>query len=70
MVIFDTAAWVAYVMAVAEKELSITIAITESFVVIAMILGVIFNKEKINKIQYLGAALAIIGSLSIGLISK
>ncbi|MFA6194371.1 MAG: DMT family transporter [Patescibacteria group bacterium] len=70
MVIVDTAAWVFYVFAVAEKELSIIVAITESFVVIALILGVVFNKEKVNKIQYFGAGLAIACSLLIGLISK
>ncbi len=70
MVIVDTGAWVFYVLAVAKEELSITVAITESFVVIALILGVIFNKEKINKIQYFGAGVAVTCSLIIGLVSK
>lgn len=69
MVIVDTAAWVFYVFAVAKKELSVTVAITESFVVIAFMLGIIFNKEEVRKIQYLGAGLAVACSLIIGLIS-
>ena len=69
MVIVDTAAWVFYVFAVAKKELSITVAITESFVVIAFILGIIFNKEEVRRIQYLGAGIAVACSLIIGLIS-
>jgi drug/metabolite transporter (DMT)-like permease len=65
----DLAAWLFYAFAVENEELSITIAITESYIVIALILGVIVNKEKIRPLQYLGAALAIIGSIAIGLIS-
>lgn len=65
----DLAAWLFYAFAVENEELSITIAITESYIVIALILGVIINKEKIRPLQYLGAALAIIGSIAIGLIS-
>ena len=68
MVIVDTFAWVAYMFAVAKEELSITIAITESFVVVAMMLGIVFNQEKINRIQYLGAALAISCSIIIAFI--
>lgn len=70
MVIVDLLAWTSYVFAVAKEELSITIAITESYVVIALALGIIINKEKITKIQYFGAALAVCGSLLIGLTSK
>ena len=65
----DLAAWLFYAFAVENEELSITIAITESYIVIALILGVIVNKEKIRPLQYLGAALAIIGSIAIGMIS-
>ncbi|MEI6529045.1 MAG: DMT family transporter [Candidatus Falkowbacteria bacterium] len=70
MVIVDLLAWTSYVFAVAREELSITIAITESYVVIALALGIIINKEKITKIQYFGAGLAVCGSLLIGLTSK
>ena len=65
----DLAAWLFYAFAVEKEELSITIAITESYIVIALILGVIINKEKIRPLQYMGATLAIIGSIVIGLIS-
>lgn len=70
MVVIDTAAWVFYVLAVSKAELSITVAITESFVVIAFFLDIIFNKVKVSKIQYVGAGLAIACSLLIGLLSK
>jgi drug/metabolite transporter (DMT)-like permease len=70
MVAVDLAAWLAYVFAVARAELGITIAITESFIIIALMLGVIINHEKIKLIQYVGAAMAIASSLAIGLISR
>jgi len=56
MIIIDITAWLCYSFALSQKELSIMTSITESFVVIAMILGIIFNKERIRPIQYLGAA--------------
>jgi drug/metabolite transporter (DMT)-like permease len=68
MVIIDLLAWLAYTFAVAKEELAITISITESYVVIALILGVIINKEKIKVVQYIGALLAIGSSLLIGLV--
>lgn len=70
MVIIDLFAWLAYVFAVAKEELAITITITESYVVVALILGVLINKEKITKNQYFGAGLAVICSLLIGLTNK
>lgn len=69
MVIIDLFAWLAYVFAVAHEELAITIAITESYVIVALLLGVFINREKIKFIQYAGAAMAILSSLAIGLIS-
>jgi len=69
MVIIDITAWLCYSFALSQKELSITTSITESFVVVAMILGIIFNKDRIRPIQYLGAALAVVCSILIGLLS-
>jgi drug/metabolite transporter (DMT)-like permease len=65
MVIIDIAAWLCYTSAVAEKELSITTAITESFVVIAFFLGILYNKEKIKLWQGIGALIAIMASIAI-----
>lgn len=59
MAVIDTAAWVFYAYATKHGELAITTAITESYPVIAMLLGVHFNKEWIGWHQWLGAALAL-----------
>ncbi|HIH31905.1 TPA: DMT family transporter [Candidatus Woesearchaeota archaeon] len=63
MGIFDTTAWICYSYAVHNHEISIITAITESYPAIALFLGLWFNKEIIKKHQYLGAALALIGSV-------
>jgi len=69
MIVIDITAWLCYSFALSQKELSITTSITESFIVVAMILGIIFNKERIRPLQYLGAALAVVCSILIGLLS-
>ena len=59
MGIFDTLAWLFYILATLKNEISITTAITESFPAIAMFLGFWLNKEKINWHQWLEAAFAL-----------
>jgi drug/metabolite transporter (DMT)-like permease len=68
--IIDASAWVFYAAALSKGELAIITAITESYPALAMFYGVKFNKERISKMQYTGAALALGGSLVIALISK
>jgi drug/metabolite transporter (DMT)-like permease len=67
--VFDAFAWVFYASAVSRQELAIVTAITESYPALIIVYGVKFNKEKMSKWQYLGAALALGGSLVIALIS-
>jgi len=68
VMIIDCLAWLFYVLATIKNDLSITISISESFIVIAIILGIFFNKEKITKPQVLGALLAISASVAIAFI--
>lgn len=65
MGIMDTFAWLFFAFALSGKELSITTAITESYPAIAIGLAVIFNKERITKHQWIGALLAIGGSIAL-----
>ncbi len=69
MGIFDTLAWLCFSLAVFGEELSITIAITESYPVIAIFLGLMINHEKIGAHQYLGAAIALGASIFLGFFS-
>jgi drug/metabolite transporter (DMT)-like permease len=67
MGVFDTLAWVFYAFAVLKNEVSITTAITESYPAIAIFLGAVENKEKINWHQYVGAAIALIASFALAM---
>lgn len=59
----DTFAWVLFAFALQSNELSVTTAITESYPVIGVLLGLRFNREKIVKHQWLGVIIAIVGSI-------
>jgi drug/metabolite transporter (DMT)-like permease len=61
--LIDTGAWLFYAWAVKEGQVSIVTAITESHPAVAMFLGVMLNKESIKPHQYIGAVLALIGSI-------
>lgn len=62
----DTLAWVLFAIAVRHNELAITVAITESYPAIGLILGVAANREKVAVHQYIGAAIAVAASFAIG----
>ncbi len=67
MALFDTAAWIFYAYAVAAADLGITTAITQSYPVIALLLGVTIGKEHITSRQYAGAAIAITAAIVLAL---
>jgi drug/metabolite transporter (DMT)-like permease len=68
MAVFDTAAWCFYAFALKNGELGIITAITESYPVIAVVLGVTVGGEKIKMRQYGGAAVAILASGALALL--
>ncbi|MFA6269337.1 MAG: DMT family transporter [archaeon] len=63
MAVFDTAAWLFYAVATSSYNIGVITAITESYPVIAIVLGVLINKEKITPHQCVGALIAIGASL-------
>lgn len=65
MVILDISAWLCYAWALSLNHLSTTTSITESYVIIAFILGIFLNKEKISLWQIIGAILSLGTSLAI-----
>ncbi len=67
--IFDNAAWVAYAVAVTTLPIALTIAITESYVALAAFLGVVWNKEKLQRHQYAGMILAIAAAIVLAAVS-
>ena len=67
MGIIDTVAWILFAIAVRNNELAITVAITESYPAIGLILGVAVNREKVAIHQYIGAGIAVVASFAMGL---
>lgn len=67
MGVIDTVAWILFAIAVRNNELAITVAITESYPAIGLMLGVMINKEKVALHQYAGAVLAVAASFAMGL---
>lgn len=59
MAIFDNLAWLAYSLACTHISIAVSNAISEIYIALALILGVVVNKEKLRKHQYFGAILAI-----------
>ncbi|MDP2944318.1 MAG: DMT family transporter [bacterium] len=62
--ILDTLGWLFYALALIKEELSIITAIVAGYAVVAMILGIKFNQEKINVWQYLGAIFILGGAIT------
>lgn len=65
----DTAAWVFYSSAVARQDISIITAIVTGYAVIALYLDIKYNRQKISYLQYIGAALVVVGSIAISFLS-
>ena len=68
MALCDTAAWLLFAYAVQGSVLSVTIAITESYTAVALLLGLLVNKEKIVAHQFAGAGIAVAASLLLGFV--
>ncbi|MFH0970697.1 MAG: DMT family transporter [Candidatus Diapherotrites archaeon] len=62
----DTLAWISFAVATFYQSLSLSIAITESYPAVALLLGIHFNHEHMKGHQLLGALLALSGSVALG----
>jgi drug/metabolite transporter (DMT)-like permease len=69
MAFLDVGAWVLYAFALLRYKLAIITAITESYVAVALILGLWINKERIKIHQFVGAVVAFISSIVLVTIS-
>ncbi len=68
--IIDNGAWVAYAGATTLIPISIAATISESYIVIAVLLGIFVNREKIKAHQYLGIALAVISIIALAYLTR
>ena len=63
MVIADNVAWVAFAFAMALAPIGIAVALSESYIIIAVILGFLINKEKLQLHQKIGLIMAVISAI-------
>ncbi|KKR28060.1 MAG: hypothetical protein UT61_C0058G0002 [Candidatus Woesebacteria bacterium GW2011_GWA1_39_8] len=63
MSIPDKVAWVAFAFAMSLAPIAIVVALSESYIIIAVILGLAINKEKIKSHQKFGLILALFSAI-------
>ncbi|HLD12478.1 MAG TPA: DMT family transporter [Candidatus Nanoarchaeia archaeon] len=63
--VIDTLAWVCFAYAVTQQQIGITVAVTEGYPIIGIILGRIINKEHLHTHQYIGAALTLAAAITL-----
>lgn len=68
--IIDTVSWIFYAYATHNYDVAIITAITECYPAVAMFLGLWLNKEHIKWYQYVGAVLALAGSIILALTTQ
>ena len=69
LILFDNAAWLAYSYSTLYIPIAIAISISESFIVVAALLGMIFNGEKLRRHQFIGLFLAIVSAVILSAIT-
>lgn len=66
--IFDAVAWVAYSFTTLYLPIGIATGITESYIGLASLLGVIFNKEKLKRHQWAGFFITITSAIILAIL--
>ena len=67
--ILDNLAWIFFMSAVMYIPISIATTISESYIALAVFLGLVINKEKLKKHQKLGVVLTVIGVIILAAIT-
>ena len=65
MCVLDNGAWIAFAFAMAYAPIGLAVALSESYIIIAVLLGLFVNKEKLQRHQRLGLILAVISAIVI-----
>lgn len=59
--LFDNGAWIAYAYATTLIPISIATTISESYIALTVMLGILINREQVRKHQLAGIALTVLG---------
>ena len=68
--LFDNLAWVAYTYTVLYLPIAIATSLTESYIALATLLGLIYNKEKLRAHQFVGLLLCVVAAITLAGISE
>jgi len=66
---FDNLAWVAFAASMLYIPVGVATGISESYIVVAVILGIIFNHERLKRHQWIGLVLCIVSAVLLALIT-
>lgn len=69
MTTLDNIAWIAFAYAMIYTKIGVATAISESYIIIAVLLGVFINKDKLQKHQKIGLVIAVISFLILSYVS-
>ena len=61
--LFDNLAWIAFAFSMTQIPIAIATGISESYIILAVGLGFVFNKEKLRKHQITGLVVAVIAAV-------
>ena len=70
MSIADNVAWVAYVFSMTLAPIAVATALSESYIVITVLLGLFVNHEKLQKHQKVGLVAAVAVALALASITS
>lgn len=63
MAISDNAAWIAFAFAMSLAPIAIAVALSESYIIVAVLLGLFINKERLQHHQKFGLIMAFISAI-------
>ncbi|MES3005190.1 MAG: DMT family transporter [Patescibacteria group bacterium] len=69
MSVMDNIAWIAFAFAMSLAPIGIVVALSESYIIISVILGITVSKEKLKTHQKIGLLLALFGALTLAIIT-
>ncbi|KKT01275.1 MAG: EamA-like protein family transporter [Candidatus Nomurabacteria bacterium GW2011_GWA2_43_15] len=67
--VLDNIGWIAFAFAMTYISISVATTISESFIVLSVLLGVFISKEKLKRHQFFGIILVIVSILALSMIS-
>jgi uncharacterized membrane protein len=63
MMVLDNMAWIAFTYGLVLAPIGIAVALSESYIIIAVLLGIFVSREKLERHQYVGLILALTAAI-------